>query len=116
MGLLHLEKFNFWVAHLLNFGALFFPSVVCGLGSMSSASAAYGENGPAFCALRADGSHFADCFGSDIASVYGAPLRLTLAGLTAGDGFVCGLTMTSQQPYCWGNNIYVEAGVPIAKG
>lgn len=29
-----------------------------------------------------------------------------------GDGFVCGLSMGVRQPYCWGNNIYVEAGVP----
>jgi serine/threonine protein kinase len=25
---------------------------------------------------------------------------------------VCGLSMGERQPYCWGNNIYVEAGVP----
>lgn len=32
--------------------------------------------------------------------------------VVGGDGFVCGLSMGVRQPYCWGNNIYVEAGVP----
>ncbi|KAI5080489.1 hypothetical protein GOP47_0003672 [Adiantum capillus-veneris] len=89
------------------------------LGSMSSAAAAYGGNGPAFCGLRSSagsGSGGVECFGSDAASVYGAPLRLGLLGLTAGDGFVCGLTVFSHLPYCWGNNVYVQQGTPTSKG
>lgn len=92
------------------------PVDVQALGSMSFAAAVYGGNGPAFCGLRTDGSHVVECFGSDAASVYGAPRRLSLTGLTAGDGFVCGLTSSSQLPYCWGNNIYVQQGIPVSRG
>lgn len=82
------------------------------LGSMNSMAASYGENGQTLCSLRGENANVATCFGSDVASVYGAPPRLPLIGLTGGDGFVCGLSMGVRQPYCWGNNIYVEAGVP----
>lgn len=84
------------------------------MGSMASLAASYGENGPALCGVSADGSELVTCFGSDAASVYGAPLRIGFRGLTAGDGFVCGLETSSGQPYCWGNNIYVQMGVPPA--
>ncbi|KAG0595188.1 hypothetical protein M758_UG147300 [Ceratodon purpureus] len=82
------------------------------LGSMNSMAASYGENGQSLCSLRVEKANAVTCFGSDVASVYGAPPRLPLVGLTGGDGFVCGLSMGVRQPYCWGNNIYVEAGVP----
>lgn len=99
-----------------------FPSHITSieaLGSMSSAAAVYGGNGPAFCGLHSldnTGSGGVQCFGSDAASVYGAPLRLALSGLTAGDGFACGLTVSSQLPYCWGNNVYVQQGTPTSRG
>lgn len=82
------------------------------LGSMSSIAVSYGENGPAFCALVPDGSHLVRCFGTDASIVYGAPSRLPMLALTAGDSFVCGLLLDSGQPYCWGSNFYVEMGVP----
>ncbi|RWW08239.1 hypothetical protein GW17_00028322 [Ensete ventricosum] len=85
---------------------------VSGLGSMSSIAVSYGENGPVFCGLSSDGSHMVSCFGADASIVYGAPIRLPLLGLTAGDGFVCGLLLDAHQPYCWGSNIYVKMGVP----
>ncbi|CAL9768494.1 unnamed protein product [Musa acuminata subsp. burmannicoides] len=85
---------------------------VSGLGSMSSIAVSYGENGPVFCGLSSDGSHLVACFGADASIVYGAPLRLPLLGLTAGDGFVCGLLLDTGQPYCWGSNIFVKMGVP----
>ncbi|XP_072950807.1 serine/threonine-protein kinase-like protein CR4 [Typha angustifolia] len=85
---------------------------VLGLGSMSSIAVSYGENGPVFCGLNSDGSHLVTCFGADASIVYGAPFRLPLLGLTAGDGFVCGLLLDTSQPYCWGSNIYVKMGVP----
>ncbi|THU46647.1 hypothetical protein C4D60_Mb09t07120 [Musa balbisiana] len=85
---------------------------VSGLGSMSSIAVSYGENGPVFCGLSSDGSHMVSCFGADASIVYGAPIRLPLLGLTAGDGFVCGLLLDAYQPYCWGSNIYVKMGVP----
>ncbi|KAF8393884.1 hypothetical protein HHK36_020082 [Tetracentron sinense] len=85
---------------------------VSGLGSMSSIAVSYGENGPVFCGLKSDGSHFVTCYGSDSAILYGTPDRISFTGLTAGNGFICGLLMESKQPYCWGSNIYIEMGVP----
>lgn len=82
------------------------------LGSMTSIAVSYGENGPVFCAVVADGSHVVSCFGTDASIVYGAPSRLPMLSLTAGDSFVCGLLLDSNQPYCWGNNFYVQMGVP----
>uniref|UniRef100_A0A1D1XUH2 non-specific serine/threonine protein kinase n=1 Tax=Anthurium amnicola TaxID=1678845 RepID=A0A1D1XUH2_9ARAE len=85
---------------------------VTSLGSMSSIAVSYGENGPVFCGLSVEGSHHVSCYGADASIVYGAPSRLPFLGLTAGDGFVCGLLMDTRQPYCWGNNVYVNMGVP----
>ncbi|KAF8402303.1 hypothetical protein HHK36_013256 [Tetracentron sinense] len=85
---------------------------VSGLGSMSSIAVSYGENGPVFCGLRSDGSHFVTCYGSDSAVIYGTPAQFPFMGLTAGDGFLCGLLMESNQPYCWGSSIYIQMGVP----
>ncbi|KAH7681274.1 Non-specific serine/threonine protein kinase protein [Dioscorea alata] len=85
---------------------------VSGLGSMSSIAVSYGPDGPVFCGLKADGSHSVSCYGSDASVVYGAPSRVPLLGLTAGSGFVCGLLLDSNQPYCWGSNPYVKMGVP----
>lgn len=85
---------------------------ISALGSMSSIAVSYGENGPGFCGLSSDGSHLVTCYGADSAIVYGAPFRFPFSGLTAGDGFVCGLLLDSNQPYCWGNNIYIQMGVP----
>ncbi|KAJ3671503.1 hypothetical protein LUZ60_007582 [Juncus effusus] len=82
------------------------------LGSMSSIAVSYGENGPVFCGLVSDGSHLVSCYGADNSIVYGAPVSLPLLGLTAGDGFVCGLLLDSYQPYCWGSNTFVKMGVP----
>lgn len=89
----------------------FCPSVLC-LGSMSSIAISYGEKGSVFCGLRSDGSHTVTCYGSNSAVVYGIPTHFPLLGLTAGDGFVCGLLMDSFQPYCWGSSGYIEMGVP----
>lgn len=52
------------------------------LGSMNSMAASYGENGQTLCSLRAEKANVVTCFGSDVASVYGAPPRLPLVGLT----------------------------------
>ncbi|KAK3444111.1 hypothetical protein EUGRSUZ_A00082 [Eucalyptus grandis] len=85
---------------------------------MSSIAISYGENGPVFCGLNSDGSHLATCYGSNTAIIYGIPGHFPLAGLTAGDGFVCGLLLDSSQPYCWGSSAYIQMGVPqpITKG
>lgn len=86
--------------------------LVSGLGSMSSIAISYGENGPVFCGIKSDGSHLVSCYGSNSAIIYGIPAHFPLTGLTAGDGFVCGLLMDSNQPYCWGSSGYIEMGVP----
>ncbi|KAF2322119.1 hypothetical protein GH714_007015 [Hevea brasiliensis] len=86
--------------------------LVSGLGSMSSIAISYGENGPVFCGLKSDGSHLVTCYGSNSAIIYGTPARFPFIGLTAGDGFVCGLLMGSNQPYCWGSSGYIQMGVP----
>nr|CAB3482033.1 unnamed protein product [Digitaria exilis] len=91
---------------------VFLPGWACGLGSMSSIAVSYGEDGPVFCGLSSDGSHLVTCFGADASVLYGAPPNIPFLGLTAGDGFVCGLLLDTRQPYCWGSNSYVKSGVP----
>ncbi|KAJ7947500.1 Kinase family protein [Quillaja saponaria] len=85
---------------------------VSGLGSMSSIAISYGDKGSVFCGLKSDGSHTASCYGSNSAIIYGTPGHFPFLGLTAGDGFVCGLLLDSSQPYCWGSSGYIEMGVP----
>ncbi|WRX21533.1 Protein kinase domain - like 10 [Theobroma cacao] len=79
---------------------------------MSTIAISYGENGPVFCGLKSDGSHLVTCYGSNSAIIYGTPSHFPFAGLSAGDGFVCGLLMDSSQPYCWGSSGYIQMGVP----
>ncbi|XP_059654465.1 serine/threonine-protein kinase-like protein ACR4 [Cornus florida] len=86
--------------------------LVWGLGSMSSIAISYGENGPVFCGLKSDGSHLVSCYGSNSAITYATPAHFAFTGLTAGNGFVCGLLMDSNQPYCWGSSGFIEMGVP----
>ncbi|XP_016481554.1 serine/threonine-protein kinase-like protein ACR4 [Nicotiana tabacum] len=91
---------------------------VSGLGSMSSIAISYGEYGSVFCGLKSDGSHLVSCYGSSSAIIYSTPAHFPFIGLTAGNGFVCGLLMDSSQPYCWGRSSFVQMGVPqpIIKG
>ncbi|KAM7489935.1 hypothetical protein LguiB_027419 [Lonicera macranthoides] len=86
--------------------------LVFGLGSMSSIAISYGENGPAFCGLQSDGSHLVSCYGSNSAIIYATPAHYPFLGLTAGNGFVCGLLLDTNQPYCWGSSGLVQMGVP----
>ncbi|TKY48330.1 Serine/threonine-protein kinase protein ACR4 [Spatholobus suberectus] len=79
---------------------------------MSSISISYGDKGSVFCGLKSDGSHTVNCYGMNSAIIYGTPTHFPFLGLTAGDGFVCGLLMSSSQPYCWGSSGHVEMGVP----
>ncbi|GAA0144322.1 non-receptor serine/threonine protein kinase [Lithospermum erythrorhizon] len=105
---------TFFVAQILLIFLVFqdLSFQVFGYGSMSSISISYGEHGPAFCGLKSDGSHQVTCSGSNPAIVTGAPTHFPFIGLTAGDGFICGLLMESNQPYCWGNSSYIHLGVP----
>nr|XP_043630783.1 serine/threonine-protein kinase-like protein ACR4 [Erigeron canadensis] len=86
--------------------------LVIGLGSMSSIAISYGEYGTAFCGLRSDGSHFVSCYGSNSAVTSSTPSLVQFSGLTAGNGFVCGLLMTNSQPFCWGNSSFIAMGFP----
>ncbi|KAL7118552.1 hypothetical protein ACP275_02G009500 [Erythranthe tilingii] len=95
---------------------LLFTYFCCGvssLGSMSSIAISYGENGPVFCGLKSDGSHLASCYGSNPAIVHATPNYSPFLGLTAGSGFVCGLQMDSNQPFCWGSTGFIQMGVPL---
>ncbi|PSS34929.1 Serine/threonine-protein kinase-like protein [Actinidia chinensis var. chinensis] len=83
-----------------------------GLGSLSSIAISYGENGPVFCGLKSDGTHLVTCYGSNSAIIYATPPHFAFTGLTAGNGFVCGLLIDSNQPYCWGSSGFIEMGVP----
>ncbi|KAF3790121.1 putative receptor protein kinase [Nymphaea thermarum] len=85
--------------------------VTC-FGSMSTIAVSYGANGASFCELHLDGTRQVSCQGPDFSIVYGTPMSFSFWGLTAGDGFVCGLLLHQNQPYCWGNNIYIPMGVP----
>lgn len=107
---------NTWKPPRILFAISVFLSCSCwyvlGLGSMSSIAISYGDKGSVFCGLISDGSHTVNCYGSNSAIVYGIPAHFPLLGLTAGDGFVCGLLMDTFQPYCWGSSSYIEMGVP----
>ncbi|CDP10055.1 unnamed protein product [Coffea canephora] len=117
-------KIHIWKAEsfvlVVIFLAVFLDSwgKVLSLGSMSSIAISYGESGPVFCGLKADGSHLVTCYGSNYAIMYGTPPHIPFQGLTAGNGFVCGLLSDSNQPYCWGSSNFVQMGVPqpIVKG
>ncbi|KAL6976221.1 Serine/threonine-protein kinase-like protein acr4 [Sarracenia purpurea var. burkii] len=87
-------------------------NLALGLGSMSSIAISYGENGPVFCGLKSDGTHVVTCYGSNSAIIFATPSHFAFAGLTAGNGFVCGLLIDSDQPYCWGSSGFIEMGVP----
>ncbi|KAL3613960.1 Serine/threonine-protein kinase-like protein acr4 [Castilleja foliolosa] len=104
---------NFFLDQKLIF-LLFFSNLCCfvsSLGSMSSIAMAYGENGPVFCGLKTDGSHLTNCYGSNQAIIHATPTRSPFLGLTAGNGFVCGLQMDSNQPFCWGSTGFIPMGV-----
>ncbi|KAK4437643.1 Serine/threonine-protein kinase-like protein ACR4 [Sesamum alatum] len=80
---------------------------------MSSIAISYGENGPVFCGLKSDGSHLADCYGSNPAIIHATPNHTPFLGLTAGSGFVCGLQMDSNEPFCWGSTGFIPTGAPL---
>ncbi|XP_071690590.1 serine/threonine-protein kinase-like protein ACR4 [Rutidosis leptorrhynchoides] len=97
---------------LLMVVALDLNGLVTGLGSMSSIAVSYGEYGTAFCGLRSDGSHLVTCYGSNSAITNSTPLFEQFSWLTGGNGFICGLLMAKNQPFCWGNSSFIAMGVP----
>jgi len=109
------KQFSTYLLNTILFEVVVFSwlwSKVTGLGSMSSIAVSYGDKGSAFCGLKSDGSHTVTCYGMNSAIVYGTPSQFPFLGLTSGDGFVCGLLMSSNQPYCWGSSSHIEMGVP----
>ncbi|GFP89034.1 serine/threonine-protein kinase-like protein acr4 [Phtheirospermum japonicum] len=80
---------------------------------MSSIAISYGENGPVFCGLKSDGSHLTNCYGSNPAIIHATPSHSPFLGLTAGNGFVCGLQMDSNQPFCWGSTGFIPLGASL---
>ncbi|KAE9585958.1 hypothetical protein Lal_00010183 [Lupinus albus] len=106
---LNLNQWGF-VFELVVFSYLWSP--VSSLGSMSSMATSYGDQGSVVCALKSDGSHTVNCYGKNSAIIYGTQPYLKFFGLTAGDGFICGLLMSSNQPYCWGSSSHIQMGVP----
>lgn len=114
MGFLK-KQFSTYLLNTILFEVVVFSwlwlHVTC-LGSMSSIAVSYGDKGSAFCGLKSDGSHTVTCYGFNSAIVYGTPSHFPFIGLTSGDGFVCGLLMSSNQPYCWGSSSHIEMGVP----
>ncbi|KAK4424067.1 Serine/threonine-protein kinase-like protein ACR4 [Sesamum alatum] len=86
---------------------------VSSLGSMSSIAISYGDKGSVFCGLKSDGSHLANCYGSNPAIVHATPNHSPFLGLTGGSGFVCGLLMDSNSPFCWGSTGFIPMGVPL---
>ncbi|MED6206009.1 Serine threonine-protein kinase-like protein [Stylosanthes scabra] len=87
---------------------------VSSFGSMSSMAASFGDKGNAFCGLKPDGSHTVTCNGSNSAIIHDTPAQFQFLGLTGGYGFLCGILMSSKQPYCWGRNGHIaeKLGVP----
>ncbi|EPS72385.1 hypothetical protein M569_02367 [Genlisea aurea] len=83
---------------------------------MGSIGISYGDKGSVFCGIKSDGSHLADCYGSNPAIVHATPKRSPFLGLTGGSGFVCGLLMGSNHPICWGSNEFIPMGVPLRLG
>lgn len=116
-SLIWVSKYQTWRATFLAQTLMFLVlsdlgCLVLGLGSMSSIAISYGENGPVFCGLKPDGTHLVSCYGSNAAIIYATPPHFAFTGLTAGNGFVCGLLIGSNQPYCWGSSGFIEMGVP----
>ena len=119
-----MRDFVIWVLKIHTFSARFLAQTLVfvlisdlgrlalGLGSLSSIAISYGENGPVFCGLKSDGTHLVTCYGSNSAIIYATPSHFAFTGLTAGNGFVCGLLIDSNQPYCWGSSGFIEMGVP----
>ncbi|GMY24976.1 serine/threonine-protein kinase-like protein CCR1 [Fagus crenata] len=94
---------------LLTLLLLLYSTTVSGFGSMGPISAAFGQNG-FFCAIDASGKQNVVCWGknssssspssssSDSAYFNNIP---AMAGLSGGEGFLCGILANTSQAYCW---------------
>ncbi|OAE26441.1 hypothetical protein AXG93_815s1020 [Marchantia polymorpha subsp. ruderalis] len=75
-----------WLALALSWLGLL--GLAQGLGTAGKIAVSYGVNGQALCQIKEDGSQLTTCFGTDAASVSGAPSRHALSGITGGDGSI----------------------------
>ncbi|XVE68929.1 hypothetical protein DITRI_Ditri09bG0109400 [Diplodiscus trichospermus] len=73
-----------------------------GYGSPGPIAAAFGENG-FFCAIDADGKQEIICWDktNKTSSVPTFDLVPSMASLSGGEGFLCGITSNNSQAFCW---------------
>ncbi|PIA39317.1 hypothetical protein AQUCO_02600041v1 [Aquilegia coerulea] len=80
---------------------------VVGYGTMGPISAAFGDNG-FFCAIDASGKQEIFCWEKDnsssSASAYFSSLP-SMAALSGGEGFMCGIVANTSLPYCWNSSV-----------
>lgn len=79
---------------------------VSGFGSMGPITASFGDNG-LFCAIDASGKQEVICWGNKInsssssnPSIYPTAVP-SMAALSGGQGFLCGILANTSQAYCW---------------
>ncbi|XP_052172390.1 serine/threonine-protein kinase-like protein CCR1 [Diospyros lotus] len=108
-GLVHSPALLLLTSLLLLILAAGFAS---GFGSMGPISAAFGADA-FFCAIDASGKQAVICWGQNATrspspsspnpSVYSSYIP-SMAALSGGDGFMCGILSSSSQAYCWSLN------------
>ncbi|KAL3825911.1 hypothetical protein ACJIZ3_021940 [Penstemon smallii] len=85
---------------------LILPDSASGLGSMGPISASFG-NYSLFCAIDASGKQAVICWdaknssSTDSSSVHYSTVLPSMAALSGGEGFLCGILSNSSQAFCW---------------
>ncbi|XP_074312065.1 serine/threonine-protein kinase-like protein CCR1 [Silene latifolia] len=86
----------------------YLPYSASGYGSMGPISAAFGNNEDVafFCAIDASGKQAIICWNTDDSSPEKLPnnfdVGVSMAALSGGGGFMCGILSNTSQAYCWG--------------
>ncbi|KAL9235903.1 hypothetical protein vseg_010631 [Gypsophila vaccaria] len=94
--------------------SLYLADLVSGYGSMGPISAALGNNDVSFfCAIDASGKQAIICWDMDGTSPGNSPENLSLAALSGGEGFMCGILSNTSRAYCWGA---VDPGTVLVPG
>eukprot|EP01018_Ginkgo_biloba_P030957 Gb_06872 [translate_table: standard] len=87
---------------------------VGGFGAMSSIAASLGEESM-FCAIEASGKQQVICWGRNSSSpAADATSDPSLAALSGGGGFICGLKANTFQAFCWSKNETGTNLVPLS--
>ncbi|KAK4478639.1 hypothetical protein RD792_014129 [Penstemon davidsonii] len=85
---------------------LILPDSASGLGSMGPISASFGDYS-LFCAIDASGKQAVICWdaknssSTDSSSVHYSTVLPSMAALSGGEGFLCGILSNSSQAFCW---------------